>query len=1113
VAKIGVYVCHCGENIAGAVDIEEVRQYAASLPDVEVAGDYLFMCSDPGQELIRKDIESGKVDRVVVAACTPRTHEPIFRQALAGAGLNRYLFEMANIRDQDSWAHWAEREAATEKAKRLVAGAVAKVNLLTPLDDRFVDVLPSAMVVGGGVAGMFAALDLAGMGFTVHLVERDASLGGNMAKLDKTFPTNDCSACVLTPVMVQAGTHPRIKIMTNCEVESVQGSIGNFQVALSRKSTYVDWQLCNGCGDCTKACPVGVPDPFNEGMNERRAAHIAFPQAVPKKVVIERQGTSPCSFSCPAGLKAHGYVALTRAGRYTEAFQLILEDTPLVGTLGRACYAPCEAQCTGNGLDGALPIRRLKRFVAEEYYREHSEADGPRLPEKTGRRVAVVGSGPAGLSAAYHLAKKGHQVKIFEASDMPGGLLATAIPSYRLPPEVVARDIQNVTALGVEIETGTPVTDLAALRENGFDAVFLATGASVNLPLQVEGEDLDRVVLALDFLRDVKLGSPPSLAGKTVMVIGGGNVAMDSARSALALGAVVTVLYRRTREEMTAHDWEIKAAEEEGIDLHFLVAPRRFLVQDGRLAAVETIAVEPGAYGPSGKTKPVPVPGSERLWPADMVISATGLGSAGGQFAGQLELYGNGVVKVDSRTGQTSLPYVFAGGDVVSGASTIVDAAAQANRAVFYIDRYLKGEDPAAGHLPERLPLVDRDEVLKREKGRLSAPVLGGPQPGRSDAVAMEESLTPEEARAQAGRCLDCGVCSECGQCVVACKLNAVDLAAPAGKENIEVGVIILATGYQAMDKASFLEYSPQSPNVVTSLQMERILSATGPTEGDLVRPSDGRRPSSVAFVSCVGSRDKNHHSYCSKVCCMYMLKEARLIKEKYPDTDVSIFFVDVRTPGKDFEEYYDYCREIGVRIIRGRVGAVDELASDRLRVRAFDVDLGLPVSLDTDMVVLATAMEPASGLEDLARKTGVTRGAEGFLREVHTKLYPVETAARGIYIAGCVQGPKDIPESVSQGRAAAAAAAVPLSAGRVDVEPFRSFVDQDKCSGCGICLPLCPYTAIGRDSLGEKFRARIDEALCAGCGVCAAACPSAAITLIGFTEEQITAQIEALAG
>ncbi|MGB9905317.1 MAG: FAD-dependent oxidoreductase, partial [Desulfotomaculales bacterium] len=292
--RIGIYICHCGENIAGAVDVEEVRSYAEKLPDVAVARNYLFMCSDPGQELIKQDIRNGLVDRVVVAACTPRTHEPIFRKAVEDGGLNKYLFEMANIRDQDSWPHWHQKEGATAKAKKLVASAVAKAAYLEPLEDRFVEVTRSSLVIGGGVAGMFAALDLANMGYRVVLVEKNPSIGGNMAKLDKTFPTNDCSACILTPVMVQAGTHPNIELLTYSEVESVEGTIGNFKVKVRKKQTYIDWDKCTGCGDCVNACPAKIPNAFNEGMDDRKAVYIEFPQAVPKKAVVDIEHCLNC---------------------------------------------------------------------------------------------------------------------------------------------------------------------------------------------------------------------------------------------------------------------------------------------------------------------------------------------------------------------------------------------------------------------------------------------------------------------------------------------------------------------------------------------------------------------------------------------------------------------------------------------------------------------------------------------------------------------------------------------------------------------------------------------------------------------------------------------------
>ena len=344
----------------------------------------------------------------------------------------------------------------------------------------------------------------------------------------------------------------------------------------------------------------------------------------------------------------------------------------------------------------------------------------------------------------------------------------------------------------------------------------------------------------------------------------------------------------------------------------------------------------------------------------------------------------------------------------------------------------------------------------------------------------------------------------------------------------VNVGAIIVATGYRVMDKWKFKEYSPESPNVITALQMERILSATGPTDGNLILPSDipkyqewkrkggelnVRRPSVIAYISCVGSRDERYHTYCSKVCCMYMLKQAMLIKEKYPDVDVYIFFIDVRTPGKDFEEYYTRCRNLGVKIVRGKVGGVQRRPDGRLLVRGFDNDLGEPIELVADMVVLATAIEPSPGLEELARKLGVNLGAEGFLRERHTKLYPVDTLTEGVFICGCAQGPKDIPESVAQAKAAASSVMALLSKGKMRVEPLISEVDQDRCIGCGICANTCPFKAIELVKMNGRRKAKVNEALCKGCGVCSVACPRGAITLHGFTKDQIYAQIRALTG
>ncbi len=667
-AKVGVYVCHCGSNIGGVVDVEAVREHAETLPDVTVSRENLFMCSDPGQEIIRQDIKDGLVDKVVVAACTPRTHEPIFRKVLEGEGLNKYLFEMANIRDQDSWVHAHDKEGATAKAMKCVDSAVAKAKNLMPLEDKYVDVTKAALVIGGGVAGIFSALELANMGNKVYLVEKDPSIGGVMAQLDKTFPTNDCSACILTPVMVDAGTHPNIELLTYSEIESVEGYIGNFDVKIRKKQAYVDWGKCTGCGDCADACPVRTPNEYNAGLDNRSAAFIHFPQAVPKKAVVDMDACINCG------------------GRK------IGSETRISKKTGKPILAPCERACPAGAIDRS--------------------------------RVA-----------------------------------------------------------------------------------------------DPNGEILD-----------------------------------------------------------------------------------------------------------------------------------------------------------------------------------------------------------------------------------------------------------------------------------------------------VKVGAIIVATGYKVMEKDTFHNLAPQSPNVLTALQLERLISATGPTGGKFLRPSDMEKPKTVSFLSCIGSRDEKHHTHCSRVCCMYMIKQAKLLKEKYADLDIYMHFMDVRTPGKDFDEYYTSAIDMGIKFIRGRVGGIDMMPGDKLKVLGYDADLAQNVEIDSDMVVLATAIELQDDIKPFAQKLSLTLDGSGFFKELHPKLKPVETAVEGIFLAGCCQGPKDIPDTVAQAKGAAAAAAVPLAQGRVKIDPTISEIDREKCSGCGICEPLCPYGAISMvENDDGQPRARIEMTQCKGCGVCTTACPSTAIALHGYSENQIMAQISAL--
>ncbi|MCB0912676.1 MAG: FAD-dependent oxidoreductase, partial [Propionibacteriaceae bacterium] len=493
------------------------------------------------------------------------------------------------------------------------------------------------LVIGSGIGGMESSIKLADMGYQVLLVEKEASVGGRMILLSKVFPTLDCASCISGPKMSSTINHPNITTMAFSEVQGIsRNADGAFQASIRQKSKFVDWAACTGCDACQKACTVAVPDQFNADLAARRAAYIAFPQAVPKKAVLQREGTSPCVGACPAGIKAHGYVSLVRSGKYEEAFQLVLDATPLVGTLGRACYAPCESDCTRAKLEGPVPIRLIKRFAADKHYEATDGSDGPAIEvaEPNGRRIAIVGSGPAGLTAAWQLARKGYQVTILEKRSQPGGYLRHAIPTYRLPHEVVDADIANLTSLGVEIRCNAAVADPQALKDDGYDAVIMATGTQVATRMGVPGEDAEGSVNGLDFLADVANGAAPDLTGKRVVVVGGGNVAMDAARVSLRLGAAeARVAYRRTRDEMPAHHVESKDAEAEGAVFELLVAPTEVITSDGRVTGVKLQKMRLGEPDASGRRSPEPIPGSEYELACDLVISTIGMSPDARPFA------------------------------------------------------------------------------------------------------------------------------------------------------------------------------------------------------------------------------------------------------------------------------------------------------------------------------------------------------------------------------------------------------------------------------------------------------------------------------------------------
>jgi heterodisulfide reductase subunit A len=664
-SRIGVFVCWCGENIARTVNVARAIEACAALPGVRCAEHYKYMCSDPGQSMIRDKIVSEKLDGAVVASCSPHMHLKTFRRAAASAGLNPYLLEMANIREQCSWVHH-DVEQATAKAIDIIGLAVAKVKYNHALEPIRVPVTRRALVIGGGVAGIQAALDIADSGYEVVLVEREPSIGGKMAGLSETFPTLDCSQCILTPRMVEAGQHPRIKLYTYSEVEAVDGFIGNFSITIRQKARYVDIGKCTGCGECAKVCPLKRnPSEFDYGMGMRPAIYIPFPQAVPARPVI---------------------------------------DSKVCAKLIRNGCGLCEKKCA----PGAIDFKDVDKLVTEQ-----------------------VG------------------------------------------------------------------------------AIVVATGYK---------------------------------------------------------------LYSIGREQASA--------------------------------------------------------------------KLRGYGE-----------YGYGKYK-----------------------------------------------------------------------------------------------------------------------------------------------------------------------DVIDSLQFERLISASGPTNGELKRPSDGKIPQTVVFISCVGSRDNAKGiSYCSKICCMYTAKHTMLYKHKVHAGEAHVFYMDIRSGGKGYDEFVRRAIEQdGAKYYRGRVSKITE-ENGKLIVRGADTLAGLPVTIEADLVVLAAAMRPADGVEELAQKLNVGYDENGFLLESHPKLRPVETNTAGVFICGACQAPKDIPESVAQASAAASKVAVTFAASELTREPEIAHINEQTCAACFACVRTCPYHAVeraeirGRNGSLIKMTARVNAGLCMGCGTCVSVCPSKSADIEGFTEEEIYSMVEAL--
>jgi heterodisulfide reductase subunit A-like polyferredoxin len=913
----------------------------------------------------------------------------------------------------------------------------------------------AALVVGGGVAGIQCSLDLAEGGYKVYLVERSPALGGHMAQLDKTFPTNDCAMCTLSPKLVEAGRHLNIDVITNSELIGLEGEPGNFAAKVHHHARFVDPDICTSCGECAPKCPVVVPDPYNEELGERKAIFKLYPQAIPNTYAVTKKGHSPCKRACAVHTSAQGYLALIADERFAEAYTVASEPNPFPAVCGRVCTHKCETDCTRGEVDEPLAIAGLKRFVSDYAF------DNVPLPEKAEvtykEKVAVVGAGPSGLTAARDLALLGYAVTVFESKPEAGGMLRFGIPEYRLPKAALQQDIDRVLALGVDLQVnkaaGTDFTVDGLMKKDGggYKAVYLAVGLQGGRTLPIPGADAKGVLDAVSVLKAASLGEKVDM-GKNVVVIGGGDVAFDAGRTALRLGAEkVTINCIEDDQSVPASDDELTEGLDEGISFNCSCMPSQILTgPDGRATKVEFLACSLGEPDARGWRPPVAITGSEHELECDTVIFAIGQSMVEDFLEGAPKTVKveKGQIVTDKATLATGKKGVFAGGDAAARAPwTAIEAVAAGRRAARSIHNFLRGE--------ELLPIEDdvmdeakpEDAVLEAAEraARMPMPHLAG----AARKIVWDEvntGFSTEQAVAEAKRCLNCAICSECMECVRACGPGAL-LHGERDKEiDLDVGAVVMATGFDLSVPGPNSEYGYERyANVLSALEYERMLSASGPTIGSVQRRDNGKHPKKIAFIQCVGSRDQEHE-YCSTVCCSFANKQAMLTIDHEPDCEPTVFLMDMRAQGKGFDAFYQRALDKGVKFIRSRPSYIkeDPLTGDLLI--SWEDEAGKLHETRYDMVVLSAGLEPARKAQEAAGHIGVALNRHGFC-QLH-EFNPLESSRKGVFVVGPFGEPKDIPDSVAQASAAAAQVMTGLADSRGTLTVDKEYPDEKAVVG-----------------------------------------------------------------